>query len=186
MTTSAATYAGSRLTPRNKMGFTCFLLPPNAGTTLECNSCLTGGGAIWGSHCHSMTYPAFISALNLSICHMEALNCLVSMKLWAHKMRDTTVHLLCDSIVTIHVLKSAKGRDPFLLRCAQEMWLISARYNIHIPAHVPGTTMTGRADALSRRHLSPAYDRLCSSLIDSQSLTTDTVDPYMFKLTESL
>jgi hypothetical protein len=97
------------------------------------------------------------------------------------------VRLLCDSIVTIYVLTSAKGWDPFLLRCAREMWLISARYNIHIvPAHVPGTTMSGRADALSRRHLSPTYDNLCSRLINTESLTTDTVDSYMFKMTETL
>jgi hypothetical protein len=162
-------------------------LPPHAGTTLECDSSLTGGGAIWGTHCHSTIYPEFVLNQRLSICHLEALNCLVSVKLWAPLMRDSTVHLLCDSIVTIHVLTSAKGRDPFLLRCAREMWLVSARYNIHIiPAHVPGTTMSGRADALSRRHLSPTYENLCATLIKHESLASDTVDSYMFKMTETL
>jgi hypothetical protein len=65
-------------------------LSPHAGTTLECDSSLTGGGAIWGSRCHTTTYPEFVLNLKLSICHLEALNCLVSVKLWAPLMRDST------------------------------------------------------------------------------------------------
>lgn len=166
-----------------------YMLPPPAttGPFLECDSSLSGGGAIWGTRCHSTVYPHFITDSNLSICHLEALNCVASVKLWAPRMRGSTVRLLCDSSVTIHVLTSAKGRDPFLLKCARELWLISTKYDIHIiPAHVPGTSMTGRADALSRRHMSPAYDRTCTSLIKDSRLECDAIDPYLFKLNASL
>ena len=113
-------------------------------TVIECDSCLTGCGAIWKNFCHHTTFPPFIIDMDLSICHMEALNCVVSLKLWADRMANSTVKLLCDSMVTVNMLLHAKGRDPFLLKCAREMWLVCAKYNINLlPAHAPGSQMTG-------------------------------------------
>ncbi len=156
-------------------------------TTIECDSCLSGCGAIWENLCHHTTFPHFIMAMNLSICHLEALNCLVSIKLWAQSMANSTVKLLSDSMVTVNTLLNAKGRDPFLLKCAREMWLVCAKYNINlIPAHIPGTQMAGRADALSRRHLAKHYEQACISLINDNHLKVNVVDPYLFKLQQSL
>ncbi len=161
--------------------------PRAAHSTLECDSCMTGGGAIWQSFCHHTEYPGFITDSPLSICHLEALNCVVSLKLWAPKMSGTTVQLLCDSMVTVHTLINAKGRDPFMLKCAREIWLICAKHAINLlPSHAPGTEMAGRADALSRRHLDSHYDKLCTDLITTSNLSPCSIDPYMFKLQQSL
>jgi hypothetical protein len=156
-------------------------------TVIECDSCLSGCGAIWHDSCHHTTFPHFITAMNLSICHMEALNCVVSLKLWAEGMKNSTVKLWCDSMVTVNILLYAKGRDPFLLKCAREIWLLCARYNIKLlPSHVPGSRMTGRADALSRFHINKQYEQTCINLINENNLQVHEVDPYLFKLQASL
>ena len=90
-------------------------------------------------------------------------------------------------MVTVHTLINAKGRDPFMIKCAREIWLICAKHAINLlPSHAPGTQMAGRADALSRRHLDDHYHKLCTDLITANNLSPCSIDPYMFKLQQSL
>ena len=166
-----------------------FMIQPSSKPhqVINADASLSGGGAIYKNNCYHTTFPDFIMEQGLSICHKEMLNCLISIKLWAHLLADTTITLYCDSMVTINVLTSARGRDQFLIKAAREIWLASARHNIYIiPVHKPGCLMEGGADALSRFHTSDKYKRQCLTLIAENNLTVWEVDPYLFKMQENL
>ena len=70
--------------------------------------------------------------------------------------RSATLYQL-DNQPAICVLASGQGRDTFMLSCAREIWLYSAKRDFTlIPTHSPGAQMS-TADALSRAHLRPDY-----------------------------
>ena len=166
-----------------------FMMPPPipACNAIMADACLSGGGAIYKDNCYFTQFPDFVMNQDLSICHKEALNCLISIKLWAPLLANSDVTLYCDSMVTITTLATARGRDPFLLSVAREVWLISARYCIHIrPCHKPGADMEGGADALSRYHTSNKYQTIVHKLIQDCNFKVWNVDPYLFKLQTDL
>lgn len=168
-------------------GINMIRTPDDHTVKISADSCLSGGGAVCGSNCYHYEFPEFIMQQQISICHKEALNCLISVKLWANMLSDTNVTLYCDSMVAVCALGSCRGRDELLLTIARELWLICARYDIHLNIkHMPGSEMEGGADALSRYHLDKSYRDLSNNLISNNHLTVWEVDPYLFKLNTSL
>ena len=79
-----------------------------------------------------MEFPEHIAALNLSICHLEMLNCLVAIRMWAPHLQARHVNLHCDSMVAVNVLVSGRGRDQFLLKCARHIWLSCAQHQVDL------------------------------------------------------
>lgn len=133
---------------------------PTANETVELDSCLTGCGGVHNGQFYHTTFPSFILNEHRPICHLEMLNIVVAVKLWAPKWKNNTVTLFCDNAPAINVLSSGRGRDSFLLQCAREIWLLSAKFDFVIKAtHMPGSDMT-TADALSRIHLRPGFNRI--------------------------
>ena len=162
-------------------------LPPPSHA-INADACPIGGGGIFNGNCYFTRFPESVMSEPLSICHKEMINCLISLKLWAHLMPHSAVTLYCDNKVTVDVLTSARSRDPFLLKVAREIWLISAKHNLYIlPAHKPGKAIeqTG-ADALSRYYLHHSYKEASDRLIREQNLTVWEVDPFMFILQTNL
>ena len=122
------------------------------------DSCTSGCGGLLEDECYHALYPEHIVEQNLEICHLEMLNCVVALKLWVSKLNNSTVQLHCDSMVTVSVLQSGRGRDTFLLKCAREIWLLCATEQISLSViHEPGINLSTTADALSRQHLAPKY-----------------------------
>ena len=150
------------------------------------DACLTGVGGWCGSEIYSTQLPAFILDDNNHISHIEMLNLVIAAKLWRHKWSGHHVTLHCDNIACVYTINTGRARDPYLLKCARELWLLSAIHDFTVVAsHKPGAENT-LADTLSRRHLSPVYESRLDALIAERSLITIDVDASLFKLIESI
>ena len=72
----------------------------------------------------------------------------------------------CDNMACVYVLNTGQSRDPFLLKCAREIWLLAASYDFNISAEHVTSRDNARADALSQavassQHLDRSAD-MCS------------------------
>lgn len=152
-------------------------------TMVELDSCLTGCGGICGTQYYHATFPQFIIDQQHPICHLEMLNIVVAAKLWGSQWTRKRVTVFCDNAAAVSVLITGRGRDPFLLQCAREIWLLSALHDFTLaPQHKPGSEMV-IADALSRVHLRPAFQEVVSQLSHS---VKRHVSPDYFKLRANL
>jgi hypothetical protein len=115
------------------------------------------------------------------------LNVLIALRLWAPRLANRHVKLLSDSMVAIAVLQAGSGRDPFLLQCAREVWLLCAQHTIDIKCHhIPGEQLTASADALSRMHMGEVYSKRVGALLRSNNLSLVKVPPHCFELHSSV
>jgi hypothetical protein len=147
------------------------------------DSCTSGCGGMALDECYHAVYPPSVQARGLEICHLEMLNSLIALRLWATRLTEQVVHLHCDSMVAIAVLQMGAGRDQFLLACAREMWLICATHNITLkPLHTPGELLTHSVDALSRMHTGQVYSNRVDKLLASKHLSMVTVPQHCFTL----
>jgi hypothetical protein len=99
-------------------------------TTAEIDSCLSGCGGICGSQHYHTIYPEFIMEEHLTICHLEMLNAVIAVKLWAAQWTNHAVTIYSDNAASVSVLTNGRARDPFLLKCVRKIWLLTARHNI--------------------------------------------------------
>ena len=147
------------------------LEPPRQ--VVEVDSCLSGCGAICDSEYYSKQFPGFIIQEKMPICYLECLNILVACRLWAKSWKNSNVLIFCDNAPTVWNFQSAKGRDPFILRCAREVFMISAIHNIDIQVrHKPGAELE-LADALSRAHLGQKFVEKVATLHNATPLSID-------------
>ena len=106
---------------------------------------LTGMGGVWRD-CVYASPIQNLGGLDLKIVHLEMLNIVIALK--------TRGRFWCNSTSTVHcdnfVVKTGKIKDPFLVLCVRNIWLLPARHDIdlHI-AHIPGCHNI-IADSLSR------------------------------------
>jgi hypothetical protein len=137
------------------------------------DSCPSGAGAMLDLlECYHFQYEQHILNVEHPICHLEALNCVVALRLWAPALANRHVNLMCDSSVAVAVLQAGRGRDPFLLACARHIWLICAQQQIDLQViHEPGVKLLDTADALSRCHLGASFQRKVQDLVTSRNLT---------------
>lgn len=183
---------------RDVSWFLCFL-PQYNGISLMCHtdmnvsgqqifidSCLTGCGAINEDEFYHTVFPDFVLDRSHTIAHLEFLNLVIASKLWAPAWRGLRVIFRCDNAACCSVLNTGRGKDPFLLQCAREVWLLSARHDCIITAqHVPGDNNV-LSDALSRWHLDQKYQQLFLENTSGRQLRERFVDPYLFKLISTL
>ena len=159
------------------------LLPDNEVVYLD--SCLTGVGAIYKSEFYSMRLPEFILQENHHITRLEMLNIVVATKLWRNQWRHSTVRIYCDNEACVSVINTGRARDPFLLRCARDIWLVSATYDfIIISTHVSSSENVF-ADLLSRRHMDKFRVR-CNDMLQKSDLVEIVPDARLFKLIECI
>jgi hypothetical protein len=140
------------------------------------DSCLTGlGGCTAGAAYHSL-YPEDVTNRKWAICHLEALNCLVALRLWQHKLCGKRVHLHSDSATAVAVLQLGRGRSPILQTIAREIWLLCAKQDICLTvSHIAGAELTKSADALSRMHLGPPFSQRAEEFISAANITLSPV-----------
>ena len=78
------------------------------------------------------------------------LNIVVALKVCGPMWRDARIEIHCNTLAVVQVLTSGGSRDSILSTCAQNIWLLSAFYNITIQfSHIVGVQNTV-ADLLSR------------------------------------
>ena len=152
--------------------------PPPA-FVVEVDSCLTRAGGICGDIYYHYEYPDFILQEAHHISHLEMLNIVIAAKLFHKEWQGHTIEVRCDNSSAISVLQTGRGRDPFLLTCAREVWYICATNDcLLLPRHAPGISLQ-TADSLSRHHLSERFRSLYAHLRPENRLE---VDARLFKL----
>ena len=116
--------------------------------TIHLDSSLQGMGGVFDQ----MVYALPISGRfpHLHITHLEMLNVVVALKVWASSWENKKIQINCDNLAVVEVLTSSKTKDHFLATCARNVWLITSIFNIQlIISHIPGK-YNCTADLLSR------------------------------------
>ena len=114
------------------------------------DACLTGVGGIWGHRVYAAPIPQFQQDFHPSITHLEMLNLLVALRLWANHWAQSSVYIFCDNMAVVQVASSGRTRDPFCGACIRKIWFITATHDIDLEVkHIQGTKNV-LADALSR------------------------------------
>ena len=156
--------------------------PPTSSTPITIDACLTGCGGAYGTDIYFTSFPQYVIDQNLNISELEMLNAVISIKLWSKQLANQTIVLQCDNAAAVSVIQTGRGRDPFLLACAREIWTCTAQYHlvIHVE-HIAGVNNT-MADALSRYHTSSASRLLVDNFIAQNDATVHIVSTNLFEL----
>ena len=129
------------------------------------DACLTGLGGC----CGNLVYHLSISRgfKNLDIVHLEMVNIIVALRVYAHAWKGTRILIKCDNDAVVKVLSGGKARDPFLAACARNAWYLAALGDVHLQyVHVLGKN-NRVADLLSRWQNSKNNIRELHTLVQS-------------------
>ena len=148
--------------------------------SLHLDACLSGLGAIWNGRVYS-TPVIHIPNFPLTIVHLEMWNIVIALRMWGHLWRHSSIHIFCDNLAVVQVIKTHKTKDAFLAICDRNAWLLAASYDILLQVdHVRGKD-NAEADLLSRLHSGSPVDPVLLNHL-SKTCTWDKVSPEMFKL----
>ena len=149
-------------------GITCIKKPDLPyNHTLHIDASLTGLGGVWNNEVYAS--PIFnIYGLDLKIVHLEMLNLVIALKLWAREWSHSVVRFFCDNLAVVQVVRTGKTRDNMLSLCLRNIWLITATHDIDLRIeHIQGQANT-IADILSRLYSpKPVDEQLLQSLHNS-------------------
>ena len=137
--------------------FNTFLLQYNGITfydnvptqaTVFLDASLQGLGGVFHDMIYTLPLPRGFKSY--SIVHLEILNIVVALKIWAPIWKDLTIEIKCDNMAVVEVLNTGCARDVILATCARNIWLLAAMYNVQMTVnHIPGVSNV-IADLLSR------------------------------------
>ena len=111
-----------------------------------------GKGTGFGGRCGNFVYHLGIARgfRNWTIVHLEMVNILLAMKLFAYLWASKKILIRCDNQAVVTVLKSGKTRDAFLAASARNIWYVTAIHDIEVQyTHICGAR-NQVADTLSR------------------------------------
>ena len=116
--------------------------------TIELDACLVGLGAICMNQVYAIEIPKNFE--NYSIVHLEMLNILVALRVWAKEWSNKKILLKCDNQAVVSVLNSGKTQDLTLAAMARNINMLLAVKDIELQIiHILGTD-NKIADLLSR------------------------------------
>jgi len=138
---------------------------------VQLDACLAGLGGAWDSRVY--TCPIVNNDTSVSIVHLEMLNILVALKIWAHEWAKSKVILHCDNWAVVSTLNSGKGRDRYLLAVARNVWLWAAQYDIDLQVVFIRGRDNHVADLLSRWYIPGTNRSKLTSLLASNPLWYD-------------
>ena len=132
-------------------------------TEVHLDACLSGLGASFESMVYALPIPK--NHNNYNIVHLELLNIVVALKVWAVHWSNRRIKLHCDNMAVVEVIQKGRARDATLALMARNVWLTCALFNIQIlVCHIPGKDNT-LADLLSIWQFSAAnYTQLLQIL----------------------
>ena len=106
--------------------------------SLYLDACLTGMGGVWRDRVYA-TPIHNIMGLDLKIVHLEMLNLVIALRMWASNWCHYSITVYCDNSGVVFVVKTGKTKDPFLALCVRNIWLLTAHYDIDLNiVHIPG------------------------------------------------
>ncbi len=105
-----------------------------------------------GKYWYRTTYPEWILQRNLSISHLELINTLVGIRLFAAMFKQQMVLVKCDNSSAMSILCMGRAKCPIMLAIARAVWYCTARYNFSVKVKYIAGVDNILADALSRMH----------------------------------
>ena len=122
---------------------------------IELDASLQGLGAVCGNEVYAV--PVELGYKGYQIVHLEMLNILVAMRVWAHIWHEKRVVIHCDNQAVVAVINSGKTRDPVLAAITRNIAMLTATHDINLKlVHILGKHNI-IADALSRIGLHSNY-----------------------------
>ena len=122
---------------------------------IELDACLEGLGAIYNNHIYAIPIPK--GYMHMGIVHLEMLNILVALRVWAKQWATKTISVKCDNQAVVTILQSGKTRDPLLAAICRNISMETAKADIRLRTiHIPGKVNI-IADSLSRFHISSIH-----------------------------
>ena len=99
---------------------------------LYLDACMSGCGALTvGRAYHTTFFTSRVLWDNPFICHLEALNAALAIKLWAPQFVHQLIHLFCDNQAAVTIFQAGQGKDAFLQACSRDM------ADVHAVGHHP-------------------------------------------------
>ena len=112
---------------------------------------LEGLGGCYDNSVYVLHIPRGYKDYNIA--HLEILNVVVALKIWAPCWANKSIQIMCDNMAVVEVLSSGRARDSIMATCARNVWLLAAMFNVNIiVSHIRGRD-NSVADLLSRWHL---------------------------------
>ena len=149
---------------------------------MELDACLSGCGAWCNARFYSRTFPEFILKENHPIAHLEMLNLVIAIKLWANWWKGHRIEIRCDNMNTCILVMRGKSADPYMQKCARELYLVAATNDIDLNViHTPGVELTV-ADALSRCHLEKRLDKIVQNSSVLSKAHRDHPEDHLFEI----
>ena len=128
-----------------------------------------GCGGCTPTEAYHAHFPSTILHNAHPICHLDVLNVVWAVQLWAPHLVHKLVHLYSDSSTAVAIFQAGRGRDNFIRASAREVWVDVCHLGlILVVGHIPDSCLADTADALSRWHLELVFRDKVSSLIISQ------------------
>ena len=81
---------------------------PQMVDDITVDSCLSGGGAAWGSRMCITQYSPAILHCQWHISQLEIYNVLLAIRWWQSHLDNKNIHLHCDNAVTVAVIQSGR------------------------------------------------------------------------------
>ena len=109
-----------------------------------------GCRAICQSEAYHAKFPQHVINQSHPICHLEVLNVVVAITLYAQKYKGQLLHLFYDSVIAMAIFQAGRGQDTFLLSCVREVWLTCTIWDITLCiTHMAREELTTSGDMLS-------------------------------------
>ena len=122
---------------------------PNFTENIYVDACLTGVGAKYKDIVYFCEIPEFLRIAG-SIVHFEAINILVTIRMWSQLFQDKSIIIWCDNWAVVNAFNNSKIRDSLLMATVRSVWLYTAMFNINLKVqHIRGKD-NYYADILSR------------------------------------
>lgn len=137
----------------------------------------TDGRTAYGGQVSPMWDPAE------NISELEAVNLVVALQTFLTDAdRGRHIKVFCDNMATVEVCTTGRGRNQIILDCARNIWMVQALLDIKITyEHIAGTKNVF-ADALSRRHMSPKFERTVLDRCERDNIPLREPCLYIFKV----
>ena len=85
---------------------------------LPVDGCTSGGEALCQQEAYCTVVSQHVLDMQWPICQMQALNSLVVIRKWAHRLRGCLIYLQSESAMAKVIFQVVRGRDPFIQACA--------------------------------------------------------------------